>query len=115
MNPKQLRALEKSITHWDLVCQGLEPVTGGEKCECCKQFANWCCFGCPIWEAFEEGCTGLGFYQYTALHDKEYTIPENWHLCWAREWYAGIEQAELILTRLINLLPTSHKWANQNV
>jgi hypothetical protein len=114
LSKQQLTALEKSICHWNNVCMGLEPSNGGEGCACCQEFSSWCCQGCPVAAVFDYRCRDLGYYAYQRWHEIFFTIPENYSTQDKLDWFKGIDAAELILTRLISLLPPSHPWSERN-
>lgn len=113
MNPQQLRALEKSISHWDRICMGIENSDGGEGCECCREYGMMGCVGCPVRDTYETDCKTLGYHKYAKMHDVYHTIPKNRESQTACDYWLGIEWAERILMNLLTILPTNHPWRNQ--
>lgn len=64
MNNEQIDALTKSIEHWYYNWEHSPYIhTGAEYCECCIQFADNECEGCPISEyTGKVGCWGTPYY-----------------------------------------------------
>lgn len=113
----QLRTLEKSISHWDRICQGIEVSNGGLDCACCCEFTG--CIECPIMAIYGNDCRELGYHKYAKLGLKHGTstifraIPELREKMPLYLWNELIELAEAILIRLLRILPPCHKWADQ--
>ncbi len=101
-----LEALEKSIKHWDCICQGLSVSMGADNCALCAladELLGSCnlCSGCPVKEHTGEfGCNATVFSKKMIK-----TVPQHAHLNGVQ-----INDYMKMFLCLIECLPESHKW-----
>ena len=72
MNPTTLKALRKSISHWEQVVADINTPTGVKHCALCREFYSINCDGCPVLAAtLKRHCEGSPYDEWVAAETKE--------------------------------------------
>lgn len=116
MEEETLRALEGSITKWDLICQGLGLDRGSYNCPLCQLLPACDCEGCPVAQRSKSTSCGRTPYMKVLLPAgitlPDFILSSEYHdSCFEGDLL--IESVENELVYLLECLPEGHPWREQ--